>query len=271
MVRVSVIVTTYNWPEALRAVLQGLKAQDRQDFEVVVADDGSTNETRSLIKEFTPIFPVPLQHIWQEDKGFRAAAARNRALAASRGQYIIFLDGDCIPFPDFVSTHLLLAEEGWFVTGNRVLASQSFSRRVLQQQLPVHAWGLRTWSWARLTGAINRILPFIRVQSNAFRKLNTHQWKGAKTCNLGVWKAALLDVNGFNEQYVGWGHEDADLVVRLIRNKVFRKDARFVIPVLHLWHPENNRSLLRENEQRLEAILHGESTWAETGLQQYLS
>ncbi len=120
---ISVIVTTYNRPDALRAVLDGLAAQTDRDFEILVADDGSRDDTRELVEAVRSGVPVPIRHVWQEDRGFRAGAARNRATAQARGDYVIFLDGDCVPRPSFIARHRALAEAGWMVAGNRILLS----------------------------------------------------------------------------------------------------------------------------------------------------
>ena len=116
--RTAVVTTTYNYPGALAAVLDGFIAQTGHDFELIVADDGSTDDTRRLIEDYARRAPFPLRHVWQEDRGFRAAAIRNRALAATRADYVIFTDGDCIPFRDFVAQHRRLAEPGRFLAGH---------------------------------------------------------------------------------------------------------------------------------------------------------
>jgi glycosyltransferase involved in cell wall biosynthesis len=156
MAKTSVIISTYNRPDALAAVLEGFRNQSKTDFEVVIADDGSTQDTADLIGHLARQMPFAVRHVWQEDKGFRAAAARNRAIAASSGDYLIFVDGDCIPFPDFITTHLRLAESGLFVAGNRILMNPSFTRRVLAEELPVHSWAVLKWVYARIRGWINR-------------------------------------------------------------------------------------------------------------------
>src|SRR5512141_1388653 len=126
MMLISVIVTTYNREDALEAVLRSLAAQTDRNFEVIVADDGSKAPTAALVESWkakgTKI-GQRLEHVWHEDRGFRAAEIRNRAILAARGEYVVFLDGDCIARPDFVATHRRLAERGWFVTGNRILLS----------------------------------------------------------------------------------------------------------------------------------------------------
>ena len=132
--KTAVIVTTYNRPDALAAVLAGYFEQTDGDFELLVADDGSTGETRALIEGLASRAPFPLHHIWQEDLGFRPGAARNRAAARTQADYLIFADGDCVPARDFVRQHNALAEENFFLSGNRVLLSESFTRRALAER-----------------------------------------------------------------------------------------------------------------------------------------
>ncbi len=265
----SVIVSTYNRPDTLERVLHSLDQQTSQDFEVVVADDGSSEETSNLIKTMTEQVHYPLHHIWQEDHGFQAAAARNKAVAASRGDYLIFLDGDCLVRPDFIQQHLALAESGRFVPGNRAMLTQSFTENVLEHKLSITDWSLRRWLLCRWQGGIERILPFIRLWLGPLRKLRPQSWHGVKTCNLGIWRSDFVAVNGFDEAYIGWGHEDADLAIRLIRAGITRKDGRFAVPVIHLWHRLNDRSDLTANENRLEQVLQAQHIQAQCGLSQY--
>ncbi len=266
MPNISVIVTTYNRPDALALVLKALAAQTtKQHFEVIIADDGSTNSTAELIKEFRS--PYSLQHIWQEDKGFRAAMARNRAVIAATGHYLIFLDGDSIPRTDFIAKHAQLAEKGCFVAGNRILLSKKFTA---QLKSPIWTWHTRQWLLPYLRRDINRFLPLIRLPKRLLRhKQKKQKWQGAKTCNLAIWRDDFIKINGFDESFQGWGHEDAELVVRLLRSGVQRKEGRFAVPVLHLWHPEEDRSNEKDNRQRLEQILRSTKKVAEQGIAQH--
>ena len=244
----SIIVTTYNRPLALDRVLESISKLRYSNFEVIIADDGSTSDTRKVISSWSSKFS--LIHAWQEDLGFRAAAARNLAVSKSSGDYLIFLDGDCLVFPNFLNRHLYLAEKNYLVAGNRLLLNERLTREVEGgNQTPLN-WTLLKWSGARMSGAINRLLPLIFMSGNAWRKLRTKQWKGVRTCNLGLFKSDFLKVNGFDESFVGWGHEDADLAIRLIDQGVLRKDGHFATAVLHLWHKENDRSKEAENKDR---------------------
>jgi glycosyltransferase involved in cell wall biosynthesis len=268
--RICVIITTYNRPDALAAVLAGYLGQRNAEFELIVADDGSTSETRRIVEAFKSQARFPVAHVWHEDRGFRAAAIRNRALAATSADYIVFSDGDCVPAPRFTAQHRRLAERGWFVAGNRILLSEDFTRRALRDELPIHEWALSAWLVAWLRRDINRWLPLVALGDGAFRKRAPQRWEGVKTCNLAAWRDDLLRVNGLDESYSGWGLEDSDLVIRLLRAGVKHKSARFAAPVFHLWHAENDRGRLAENRRRLDALIDSRRTTAEFGVDRYL-
>ncbi len=263
---ISAIVSTYNRPDALAAVLRGLDRQTDPDFEVVVSDDGSAPSTGALVREQASRFSVPLKHVWHEDRGFRLAEIRNRAILASAGFYYIFLDGDCVPRPGFIAAHRRLAEPGWMVAGNRVLLSQYLTSRILTAGEGVEEWQFMTWAWRRAQGEINRLAPLMSLPLGPLRKLQGRRWRAARGGNLAIWKSDLLAVDGFDAQFSGWGREDSDIIIRLLRTGVRRKDGRFATGVLHLWHPENDRSQLAENELRLAELMRSERVRAIAGL-----
>lgn len=266
---ISIIVTTYNRPDALRAVLAGLQAQSDRAFEVRVADDGSREDTGALVRTCAAAMSVPVIHVWQEDRGFRAGAARNRAAAAARGDYLVFLDGDCVPRPDFIAQHRTLAAPGWMVAGNRILLSESFTQRVLAEHTPIHGWSNERWQVAQREGSINRTLPLRSLPLGPMRKLAATRWQRVRTCNLAVWASDFARVNGFDEAYEGWGFEDSDLAVRLLNAGVRRKEGAFATGVLHLWHRENDRRFEGENLARLRERIGSRVTRIERGLDQY--
>jgi glycosyltransferase involved in cell wall biosynthesis len=268
-VKAAVILTTYNRPEALRAVLEGYSAQDTHDFELLVADDGSTEETGALVEEYRRRAAFSVQHVWQEDHGFRAGAARNRALARTRAEYVIFSDGDCVPPRFFVSRHRALAERGYFLAGNRILLGAALTAAVLEHHLSIHRWSTAKWLVAWVRRDVNRALPLIRLPDGAFRARSPAQWEGVKTCNLSAWRSDLERANGFDERYSGWGLEDSDLVIRLLHAGVRHKSARFAAPVFHLWHRENDRTRVAENRARLDELLASGRIVAVEGLDRY--
>jgi glycosyltransferase involved in cell wall biosynthesis len=263
---ISVIVTTYDREDALDAVLRALSHQSDRAFEVIVADDGSGPATAALVESWKPRLGVPLAHVHQEHRGFRAAEIRNRAVLAARGAYCIFLDGDCIPRPGFVAAHRRLAEPGWFVTGNRVLMSEVLTQFSFEKNQDPEFWTLMTWLGMRSYRGINRLTPLLRLPLGPLRKLRPRQWEHARSCNLGIWRSDLDRVDGFDATFNGWGREDSDLLVRLLHAGIRRKDGNFATSVLHLWHPPADRSALEDNNDKLVDTLRSGRTAAITGL-----
>lgn len=263
---ISVIVTTYDRPDALAASLRALAAQSDRNFEIVVADDGSGPDTARVIENWAARCTVAIKHVWQRHEDFRGSEIRNRGIRASSGHYCIFLDGDCLARTNFIANHRRLAERGWFVAGNRILLSAKLTEDVLIGGLATETWKFAKLAHERMQGHINRLLPAVSLRLGPFRKIHHRNWRGAKTCNLAVSRGDLDRVDGFNSSYRGWGREDSDLIVRLFHAGVRRKDGRFATGVLHLWHPEAARSGLSENERRLREVLASDRIWPERGL-----
>ena len=268
---VSVIVTTYNWHQALDRVISALCAQNYSNYEIIIADDGSTDTTAEIVREWQTKTPIKIVHCWQVDDGFRAAMIRNRAVALAKNDFIIFLDGDCIPLPNFIRSHAKLAEQGWFIAGNRVLLNQEWTQEVLSKKMPVHHFSIFQWIMGRLKGQCNRLPLKCALPLGPFRKLSSHVWQGAKTCNLGLWRQDFIKINGLDEAFEGWGFEDSDLVVRLQRAQVLRKSGKWAATVIHLWHPTNERNSVQDNAQRLQQTLQSNKIKAMEGIDQYLS
>jgi glycosyltransferase involved in cell wall biosynthesis len=258
---ISIVVSTYERPDALDAVLRALSRQSDRNFEVVVADDGSGVSTADVIAAWKG--RLPLAHVRHEHAGFRAAEIRNRAIVASGGAYCIFLDGDCIPRADFIARHRALAEPGWFVAGNRILLSEELTRDVLSQKLEPEQWTLASLVGRR---GINRVAPALHLPLGPLRKSAPSRWEGARTCNLAAARADLDRVDGFDASYNGWGLEDSDLAIRLIHAGVKRKDGRFATGVFHLWHRENDRAGLSGNQARLDDVMRSDRVRALRGL-----
>ena len=263
---ISIIVTTYNREDALDAVVRSLARQQDVNFEVIVADDGSDETTARLIETWKPRFGRRLDHVWHADLGFRAAEIRNRAILAARGAYCVFLDGDCIPRSDFVASHRRLAEPGWFVTGNRVLLSGGLTSDVLREKLTPEEWSLARWVSERRLGRINRLSALLHLPLGPLRRIRQRVWRGARSCNLAIWRSDLDRVDGFDADYNGWGKEDSDIIVRLLHAGVRRKDGTFATGVLHLWHKDADRSQLLENERKLAGVTAGDRIRAQEGL-----
>ena len=247
-------------------MLRSLSRQTDRDFELLVADDGSGTATARVITEWSVRLPVPLKHIWHPDRGFRLAEIRNRAIRASVGAYCVFLDGDCVVRHGFVAAHRRLAEPGWFITGNRILLSRELTERILRDGLEPEQWGFANWITERAHRHVNRFAPLLDLRLGGLRKLHARLWRGARGSNMGFWRADLDKVDGFDAAFSGWGREDSDIFIRLIRAGVLRKDGRFATGVLHLWHPEADRARLADNERRLAEVVDGVRVRAKHGL-----
>lgn len=274
--KISLIISTYNRPDTLELVLMSVAKQiipNSLVLEVLVADDGSGIETKSLLAKFQQSFPFKLLHIWHEDTGFRLAAIRNLATSKSNGEYLIFIDGDCLIAPDYISNQMKLAEKGYFVGGNRVLLSQSYTKSALSDKsISIATTSVISSILARLSGKTNKWLAALRLNPSAsWRKEYVQNWRRPKGCNMALWRQDCLAVNGFDEGFAGWGHEDADFLVRLLHAGIQIKDGRFAAPVYHLWHKVNDRSNEAENFVRLMERVHNKGfIRAANGIDKYL-
>jgi glycosyltransferase involved in cell wall biosynthesis len=263
---ISVIVSTYNREDALDAVLRALSRQTDRHFEIIVADDGSAPPTARVVQAWAARAPVPVRHVWHEDCGFRLADIRNRGILASAGSYVVFLDGDCIARPDFVAAHRRLAEPGWFVTGTRILLSRELTGAVLRHGLEPERWAMPHWVIRRARREVNRITPLLVLPLGHLRKRLASRWRGARGANMAFWRRDLQAVDGFDTAFEGWGREDSDIFIRMIRAGISRKDGRYATGVLHLWHREADRSALAHNDRQIDEVLAGDRITARRGL-----
>jgi hypothetical protein len=150
-----------------------------------------------------------------------------------------------------------------------VLLSEPLTDRVLRERIVIHSWSWADWVRAWLRRDVNRLLPLLTLPDGTFRKRSPDRWEGIKTCNLSAWRSDLVRINGLDESYEGWGLEDSDLVIRLIHAGVKHKNARYAAPVFHLWHREQDRRYLPDNQKRLQALLQSMAVRASAGLDQY--
>lgn len=266
--KISFIVLTYNRTDALLAVLRSLAEQCSPNHQVVIADDGSRIEQVQLLYNRCPAIQCPVLHLWHPDVGFTIARARNLAISQATGDYLVFLDGDCIPNSTFVSQHERLAEAGYFVNGSRVLLSEFLTTRVLTDAIDLPKQPVTFWLGARLRGECNKLLHLVGWPRRLFRVKHTFKWSGIRGCNLGVWKRDCVSVNGFDESFKGWGHEDADFVLRLSHLGIQRKNGFMATEVFHLWHRESVRDQESVNKNRVMQRMNTNLILAEQGLRE---
>ena len=262
MFRVSLIISTYNRPDALALCLESVKRQKRLPDEVIIGDDGSREDTKLMIESFQKDFPVPLLHIWQEDKGFRLAKCRNKCIAKSKYEYIIQIDGDMILHPYFVADHISCAREGFYIKGGRVNIT-----RAKTEQLCIN----RTYDYLGffsrgLTRRENSIHCLILARYLAVRR-KTRPGLG---CNMSFWKKDLIQVNGYDEYYVGWGGEDYDLSIRLLNIGCKKLAIKFAAIGFHLWHEDKYMENKEKNFNYYYEKIAEKAIWCESGIDQYL-
>jgi len=256
--KLTLIITTYNWPEALLLVLNSVKRQKIFPEEIIIADDGSNDTTKDLIISYKKNCDIKIIHSWQEDLGFRASRSRNNAIKKASGDYIVLIDGDTILHPNFVKDHIKSAEPGFFVQGSRALLSENQTIIALNEGKVNFSYltpKLKNWK--------NSI--YSKLLSSLFSNKNTHL-RSIKSCNMAFYTKDCLKVNGFNNEFEGWGREDSEFVVRLINRGVKRKNVRFKAIQFHLWHNENSRNSLQKNDAMLNDAINNQIYWCENGI-----
>lgn len=262
----SLIVSTYNWPAALSLCLKSIIGQTVLPAEIIVADDGSKEETRQLIDGFRSQTVIPILHVWHPDEGFQLSRIRNRAIARASQPYIIQVDGDLILHKNFIADHLHICESGYFVSGSRVLLSATTSATLLQHNsicIPNDFFGSKNL----LNKLRNRKLREFLATRYKTKGNNRYYVKG---CNMAFWKADLVRVNGYNETFTGWGREDSELAIRLINAGVNKKFLKMGGITFHLYHKEASRENETSNIIRMNKAMQTNIKWAEPGLNQYM-
>ncbi len=264
--RISVVLITYNWPQALELALRALAAQTELPYEVIVTDDGSHPATREVMLRLARDYPTRLVHLWQPDEGARMSRARNRAIAAARGDYIILLDGDMLAERHFIADHRAFARRGCFVQGSRVLSDALLAARMLAN---VHALRLPAF----FTRGIERRRHTLRLPllARGLTRQGARQ-RGIKSCNMAFWRDDLLRLNGFNETMLGWGREDTELAVRAFHSGLMRRDVRFSALATHIFHPTRKHEVRdNPNDRILEATRVQRLLRCDSGVAQHLA
>lgn len=264
----AVIVTTYNSPEALRLCLLGLSAQTQSDFDVLIADDGSDDRTRQVLA--APAFQgLRLKHVWQQDQGYRVTTARNRAIAESDAELLLFLDGDCIPRNDFVARHQQLCPRGYFVSGNRVDVGPDVYRHFADNEVLSN----RIFDWRFLASRDPQLKRYRwRLQRQPWYE-SMANWITWRYCvfvssNASAWREDVVRINGFDESFAGYGNEDRDLGVRLRNSGTRMRYLKFSLIVMHLDHPRPyfDPQLARASRRAMKRRMFDRTTRVSLGL-----
>lgn len=261
--RISVIISTYNRPNYLAKVIDGFLHQTLPPDELVIADDGSKDDTKLLIDSYKKKSKIPIIHVWHEDNGFRLAQIRNKAIAKASGDYIIICDDDSIPDIHFVEDHNKYKMAGSFIQGHRVLLGKEISQYITFKSC--NFFNLIKFTIKgevkNISNALRLPVPLIRISQGL---------KGIRGCNMSFYKKDLISVNGYNEDIVGWGREDSELAVRLYNNGLKRKDVKFRLSVYHLYHEEFSKDRLNKNDEILSETLKKHITYCKNGIDKYI-
>jgi Predicted glycosyltransferases len=253
----SLIVTTYNSKDVLQLVLETALKQTTPPSEIIVADDGSRDDTAEMIRSMAQNSPVPILHTWQPNKGFRLARSRNNAIAVSSGEYLIFLDGDCFLNPYFIEDHLSMAKPGFFVVGTRVNILPNRQKYIIRTRNTK----ISLWSWGTHK-KINAIRS--RWLSRFF-----HQG-GMAGANFAAWRSDIFNINGFNERFVGHGGEDGEIELRLKMSGLILRKMRYVGMAYHFAHSRNAKGDWTKIHEIFQETIDGQKTRCDMGLDRAL-
>ncbi|MDR1810827.1 MAG: glycosyltransferase family 2 protein [Prevotella sp.] len=260
--KTALLISTYNWPEALNLIFLSLKKQTALPDEILIADDGSRNETGSLIDQFRTEISVPVKHVWHEDKGFRKSQILNKAIAAADADYIIQIDGDCIMHAHFVEDHLKNAAENVYLYGTRVAVPLKSVPEVIGKQII---------SFGFFSPLIKKRTRLLRIPllSKLYKKHPSYSTK-MRGCNWSFWRNDFMAVNGYNEDFEGWGKEDSDLAIRLINNGLCSRRLRYAGIVFHIDHLSASKDNLERNRKMQENTVVNRLIRSRNGVDKYL-
>ena len=258
----SLVISTYNWPEALELVLLSLINQTVLPNEVIIADDGSTEKTKTLIDDFKKKIAIPLTHVWHEDNGFQKSIIMNKAIAIAKNDYIIEIDGDIIMEENFIKDHLSFARKGNYLFGSRVNIQENLLPNLYQNKLTAFNFfsnGIKKRS---------RTIRFpLLMQLSAETEIMSSKLRG---CNVSFWKDDFIKINGYNENLTGWGKEDSEMVQRLHNIGIKGKRLKFAGIVFHIYHNELSKNRLEINNTIEKETMEKKIKFAEKGINQYL-
>lgn len=256
----SLLISTYNWKEALDIVLRSVVKQSVMPGEVIVADDGSKLDTAQLIEQYKREFPTTLLHEWHDDKGFRKSVVLNRAIKKATGDYIIQIDGDIILHTDFIKDHCYHAAPGYFIKGSRGRLTKRKSEMVLHtKQIDIASWEKGVMSRINATH-----LPLLAPLLYG----DPHNTRNVKGCNMAYWRSDAIAVNGYNNSIAGWGHEDIEFAARLANSGIKRRQLKLAAVCYHIHHNLASRSSEEDNLKAYEEVVAKKIAWCDNGIEQ---
>jgi len=268
MYKASVIISTYNKPLWLQKVLWSYEVQTETNFEIIIADDGSTIETKNLIDEFKAKSKLSITHVWQEDKGFRKTKILNKAILETSSEYLIFTDGDCIARKDFVATHLKMQKNNCFLSGGYFKLSESISKLISNETIENQFCFDANWL---IKNGLNKTFKANKLTSFGFKAWFLNAFTPTKATfdgmNVSGWKQDILAVNGFDER-MEYGGEDRELGERLMNHGIKFIQARYSVICLHLYHerPYAKKTKIEENKRLRKKTKQSKSKYTKHGI-----
>jgi glycosyltransferase involved in cell wall biosynthesis len=266
-----VIVATYNNPQALHWSLLALSKQSTQDFRICVADDGSGQATRTVVAQWQAnLGNKRFRHVWHPDEGFTKNRILNKAIASSECNYLVFIDGDCLTSPQFISRHMAMRQPGWFLSGGLLRMPRSVNP-ALSDEL-VQSGQVFDWKWLRAHGCANSLGNWLKIglANPSFSRLAEkiaplkRVWNGS---NSSGWRADLLKINGFDES-MAYGSEDVEMGVRLQNMGIQIRLTHYSAPILHIDHQRGyvNAEVMAQNKEYTRRVSASKLIWTEQGI-----
>jgi hypothetical protein len=259
--KTTLIIATYNWPDALELVLTSLLKQSTLPEEVIIADDGSTEDTKHLIELYSNKLQSGVQHIWQADNGFQKTSVLNKSVSKAKGDYIIQIDGDIVLHKHFIRDHIKLAQQGQFIHGSRTLLSKEVTvKAIIEKDIYFSIFK---------NDIKNRFNSFYLPFLSKMISTRNNNLKGTRGCNFSFWKQDFIEANGYNEDMKGWGKEDTELSVRLMNNNLQKYKLKCRAVCYHLHHKIASKKGLTLNKNILESAIHNKTKRCSNGVNKY--
>lgn len=256
----ALLISTYNWPHALELVFLSVLHQTILPGEILIADDGSSVDTAALVERYRKILTMPVKHIWQEDNGFRKSLILNKVISQTSADYIIEIDGDILMHPKLVEDHIKAARKGFFVQGSRTMLTKKKTEEILKtQQITFSPFSAGIYSRFNAFRIPFLSLLFKPDKRNSFN---------VKACNLAFWREDYIKVNGYDNDFNGWGWEDYEFAARLINAGVFKKRLKMAAIGYHLFHPKSFRENFMPNELIYLKTLKENTVYCDNGYQE---
>ena len=259
----SLLLSTYQWPEALELVLESVSQQVEMPMEVLIADDGSDSNTKKLIEKYADRLLIPVKHIWHEDNGFRKSVILNKAVAEAKGDYIVQADGDCILHPHFVKDHASFAAANTYLFGSRVTIKKEHLPKLFEK---------RQTRFSAFSAGIKKRTRALHIPALAYLYKSSSVFSSKyRGCNTSYFRNDFIKVNGYNEDFTGWGREDSELALRFLNAGLVGRRLRYKGIVFHIYHLEKSKDRVAINDSIEANTIKNKVVWCERGVDQYLA